>query len=113
MRGLPLSICLLLACGGGDPDVSRLIGAQCEVADDCEERCLTPSNDYPDGFCTVDCSFNDDCPSATDCVDRDGGVCLYVCLDDVDCDFLGPAWRCQEANLREDQNVKVNICRGD
>lgn len=110
MRGILLAF-VLVACGGSD--VSRLIGARCEATSDCEDRCLAPSGDYPDGFCTVNCSDNRDCPSDTECVDREGGVCLFSCLDDRDCEFLGPAWRCKEADLREDENVKVSICRGD
>jgi hypothetical protein len=112
MRATILVGFLLVACGG-DGDVSRTLGARCEVTDDCADRCLGPSNDYPDGFCSIDCSTNGDCPSDADCVDREGGVCLFSCRDARDCSFLGPNWTCAEANLRSDQNMKVMICRGN
>ena len=102
-----------LACGGSDGGVSRLIGARCVDSIDCDERCLAPSNDFPDRFCTLTCGTIDDCPGSSDCVDLEGGVCLFLCVDDVDCDFVGPSWVCREENLREDQNTKVRVCRGD
>jgi len=108
---LGLVMVAMTACGG--EDVSRVLGARCEVTAECEDRCLVPSNDFPDGFCTADCSSIEDCPSSSDCIDKEGGVCLFVCGDDVDCDFLGPRWICNEENLREDPNTKVRVCRGD
>lgn len=111
MRASILVGVLLVACGDGD--VSRTLGARCERVDDCADRCLGPSNDYPDGFCSIDCSSNGDCPSDAACADLEGGVCLFTCRDARDCSFLGPSWTCAEANLRSDQNMKVMICRGD
>ena len=35
-----------------------------------------------------------------DCIDKEGGVCLFVCLDDIDCEFLRPDWICRDENLR-------------
>ena len=100
------------ACGGDD-GVSRTLGARCESSRDCDDRCLLPSNDYPGGICTLSCNRSDECPRDADCVDREGGVCLYQCVDDRDCTFLGPNWTCHEDNLREDQNTKVRVCRGN
>jgi len=101
----------LVACGGDG--VSREVGARCERTADCADRCLAPSNDYPAGFCTLDCSSSRECPSDAECVDREGGVCLFYCRDNRDCDFLGPGWTCQEANLRDDTSLKVTVCRGE
>jgi hypothetical protein len=101
----------MAACGSSD--VSRVLGARCNAAADCDDRCLGPSNDYPGGFCTVDCDRNLDCPSSADCADLEGGVCLFRCRDDRDCEFLGLGWICEEENLREDQNRKILVCRGD
>jgi hypothetical protein len=100
----------LIACGGAD--VSRLLGAQCDVTAECDDRCLAPGNDYPDGFCTLDCSSNAECPEDSDCVDLEGGVCLFTCNVAEDCVFLGPGWTCREENLREDQNARSRICAG-
>lgn len=101
----------LAACGGSD--VSRSLGAQCDRVSDCADRCLGPSGDYPAGFCTVDCTSSGDCPADGECVDREGGVCLFPCSDAQDCNFLGPGWTCKEDNLRGDPQNKVMVCRGD
>jgi hypothetical protein len=106
------AVMALVACGGGD-EVDRLVGARCEADVECDDRCLEPSNDYPDGFCTLDCDTTGDCPVDTDCIDLEGGVCLFICFDNADCNFLGPNWICAEENLREDTNTKVAVCRGD
>jgi hypothetical protein len=104
-------VALLASCGSDG--VSRTLGARCERTDDCADRCLTPSNDYPDGFCSVDCGGSSDCPSDAECIDKSGGVCLFGCLDDNDCDFLGPNWICRTENLRADQNRQVKVCLGN
>lgn len=101
---------VLVACGGND--ISRTLGARCDRADDCAERCLGPSGDYPDGFCTVDCSDNGDCPSDSVCVEREGGVCLFECSVRADCRFLGESWDCKEEALKSDPQQKVMTCRG-
>ena len=100
----------LVACQHSD--VSRQVGARCDVADDCDERCLAPGIDYPDGFCTMSCSSRSDCPGGTTCADREGGVCLSECTQSSDCAFLGASWRCVAADLRGG-GIKVMVCRGD
>ncbi|MEO8700073.1 MAG: hypothetical protein ABI867_08520 [Kofleriaceae bacterium] len=109
------AIAIAMAAVGCSPasNVSRDLGARCDVTDDCSERCLPPGEDFPDGLCTLDCSDDQECPAEASCVDREGGVCLFRCSVDTDCTFLGPTWGCKEDNLRESDNVKVNICRGD
>ena len=92
-------------------DVSREIGARCDVAADCDGRCLAPGADYPGGFCTVACTSRDECPGSTTCADREGGVCLYECATDGACAFLGAGWRCAAADLRGG-GIKVMVCRG-
>ena len=105
------AIALLAACGGSD--VSRELGAECDVTSDCDARCLAPSTEFPAGFCTRDCSTNRDCPDDSECVDRQGGVCLFSCGDDGDCMFLGPGWICHDDKLRENPDIKTGVCRGD
>lgn len=110
MRAL-LLLAFVAACG--ESDVSRSLGARCDATDDCADRCLGPSLDYPDGLCSVDCSSSGDCPGDAECVDREGGVCLFACLEPRDCTFLGPGWNCKEDSLRADATRKVLVCRGD
>jgi hypothetical protein len=101
----------LAACGSSD--VTRSVGARCDVTADCDDRCLVPSNEFPDGLCTLDCTTDSDCPSNAVCVDREGGVCLFTCTDNTDCEFLGTGWRCMEDASRQNTDVKVMVCRGD
>jgi len=112
MRSWLLALVTLAACGGGG-DVSRGVGARCDVTADCDDRCLGPSAEFPDGFCSIDCSTSSDCPVDAECVDRQGGVCLFGCVDDTDCEFLGVGWTCQEDALRDNPDTKVTVCRGD
>jgi hypothetical protein len=107
---IAIAVVLLAACG--EHDISRELGARCDRASDCAERCLTPSGDYPNGLCTVDCSDNGDCPSDGVCVEREGGVCLFECQTPSDCEFLGAGWNCKEENLQSDPQRKVLVCRG-
>jgi hypothetical protein len=92
-------------------DVSREVGARCDVAAECDERCLGPGTDFPGGFCTVTCADRTMCPGGTTCADRDGGVCLFTCTDDTSCAFLGAGWRCGSEDLRGG-GIKVTVCRG-
>lgn len=107
-----LVLVLLLAGCGGDGDVSRAVGARCDRTSECDDRCLGPNAEYPDGFCTVDCSSNGDCPGDAACVDREGGVCLFSCNTDDNCRFLGAAWTCHDDPLKSDTSKTVKVCRG-
>jgi hypothetical protein len=99
---------LLAACQHSD--VSREVGARCDTAAECDERCLA-STDYPGGFCTIPCNNRGECPGDTTCADREGGVCLFECSLDPECAFLGAGWRCTSADLRGG-GIKVMVCRG-
>jgi hypothetical protein len=89
----------LAACKKSD-GISRDLGASCESHSDCNDRCL-PEPRWPGGFCSIDCTVTDDCPVGSDCVTTgDGDVCLFLCFDDRDCDFLESAssedvWACR------------------
>ncbi|HEY0476286.1 MAG TPA: hypothetical protein VGD37_02125 [Kofleriaceae bacterium] len=110
MRSAILAIVgALVACQHSD--VSREIGARCDSASECDERCLGPGNTYPGGFCSIACGGRDECPGATTCADRDGGVCLFTCQVETDCTFLGTGWHCTSADLRGG-GIKVMVCRG-
>jgi len=111
MRALILLALLVGACG--DDHVSRTLGARCDRPDDCADRCLAPSADYPGGLCTVDCFSSGDCPDGAQCIESEGGVCLYACREPRDCEFLGPGWSCKAEPLRSDQTQQVLVCRGD
>ncbi|HEY0194175.1 MAG TPA: hypothetical protein VGC42_23825 [Kofleriaceae bacterium] len=115
MRLAVIALCALLL-GCNDSDVSRRVGARCDTAGDCDERCLTSGIQYPGGFCTVTCSASDDCPDHAACAvigsatDPDA-VCLFTCDGDGDCAFLGEDWHCAELDRAGGGN-KVAVCRG-
>jgi hypothetical protein len=111
----PLIVLVVLAACGDDDgiEIDSLLGAECRSDADCDERCLGPSNDFPDGMCSFRCDVDADCPVDAWCADAEGGVCLFTCRFDEDCDVLGGAWVCEERNAREDQNRKVSVCVGD
>lgn len=100
---------LLAACQ--ESDVSRAVGARCSVTSECDQRCLPPSTIYPDGFCTIACGDRTECPDHTTCADREGGVCLFECATDPDCQFLGTGWHCRAADLRGG-GIRVMVCAG-
>ena len=101
-----------LAGCGVDSTVSRTLGARCDGADECDDRCLAPGTAFPGGFCSVSCEATADCPAISSCADVDAGVCLYDCDEDLRCAFLGPGWRCQEVPLRGSATLKVAVCLG-
>jgi hypothetical protein len=107
-----IGVCALAALGacGGDP-VSRTVGARCDLASECDERCLAPGADWPGGFCTISCDTGADCPSEATCVAAEGGVCLFQCAIDADCAYLGTGWACNEVDRKPTGTVKV--CRGN
>ncbi len=111
MRSAIIAIVGVLAAACQHSDVSRQIGARCDVTADCDQRCLTPGAEFPGGFCTVACTTRADCPGATTCADQEGGVCLFECASDAECAFLGTGWRCVPVDLRGG-GIKVMACRG-
>jgi hypothetical protein len=111
MRSAIIAIVGALVAACQHSDVSRQVGARCDVTADCDQRCLTPGASYPGGFCTVACTTRADCPDATTCADLESGVCLFQCTTDPDCTFLGVGWRCTAVDLRGG-GIKVMACRG-
>ena len=93
-------------------DVSRAVGARCDSNADCDQKCETPSNAWPGGFCTVLCDTDANCPENTRCVDEAGGICAVTCAADPDCVFLGAGYRCKQVDSHGG-GTKVNACRGD
>ena len=114
LAGIVVLGALALAGGGAcqSSDVSRELGARCTSSDHCDDRCLSASATYPDGFCTVGCTAADECPGDAACVEDDGGSCLFQCADDAGCSFLGETWRCRERVVRGQPESKVKVCRG-
>jgi hypothetical protein len=108
------ALALALAAGGCSvsAEVSRELGARCDSADECDDRCLAPGASFPGGFCSVSCEASADCPFGASCADAEGGVCLFGCAEDLECAFLGAGWRCFEVSLREDAARKVQVCLG-
>lgn len=71
-------ISLLLGC----PPGNRSVGGACRDDFDCADRCL---EDWPGGFCTIECRDDRDCPASSVCTDHRGGVCLLLCDSDREC----------------------------
>ncbi|HTM22259.1 MAG TPA: hypothetical protein VL172_17185 [Kofleriaceae bacterium] len=102
---------LLLAGCAVSSDVSRSLGARCDVNDECDGRCLSPGTDYPGGFCTLDCDDDGDCPGDGVCVQEQGNVCLFPCDDAAQCEFLGAGWACV-ARPAAGTSDPVMVCLG-
>jgi hypothetical protein len=101
----------LVACQSSD--VSRELGARCDLNAECDERCLTPSTDWPGGFCTITCDSDADCPSDAACVNEENSaVCAYTCMVDAGCAFLGAGYKCSERDHHSATAGKVFVCRG-
>lgn len=96
---IAMTMLALAACGSGHDEgtTDEYVGDPCVSQDDCAELCVRDA-DYPDGICSLRCTSDDDCPTDTRCVQSEGGICLFECSgpDAFDCDFLGPAWRCND-----------------
>jgi hypothetical protein len=110
VRGVGLAVLLAAAACGVSSDVSRELGARCENVDECDERCLAGAR-FPDGFCSLTCAGDGDCPDGASCVDLEGGVCLFDCADAASCDFLGEGWRCRSEPERG-AGEQVMVCVG-
>jgi hypothetical protein len=102
---------LLASAACGSDDVDRGLGARCGANSDCDVKCLPPGSEYPGGMCTSVCLSDAECRSDATCVEREGGVCLFRCRDDGDCDFLGELngqrWTCQPDESIADATVMV------
>lgn len=107
-RWLLIALASVLGCGVSS-DVSREVGARCDERSECDDRCLPP-DDFPGGFCSTSCETSGDCPSDAACVDTEGGVCLFRCIEDPDCEFLGAGWSCQALPTRADETTMVMVC---
>lgn len=114
MRNVLLTAACLAAFGAqacADSEVDRTLGARCDAVSDCEQRCLMPSRNTPGGMCSLSCTKNSDCPGDSVCADRDGGICLYPCKTETQCQFLGTGWYCEE--LEGKDVPKVMACYGE
>lgn len=111
MRGAVVyAVLVVTACGGGHT-VDRLLGAKCDADTDCDERCLGPNAEYPEGLCSYQCDTDRDCPGDAWCIETNSGVCLFACGDDIDCDFLGRDWVCRDRD-RRGAGGKERVCVG-
>lgn len=110
-RGLLIAWALAVGCSISSP-VSRELGARCDSAAECEDRCLPPGAAFPGGFCSTSCEDNGDCPVESRCTATEAGVCLFACGADNECQFLGEGWRCADVSLREDATRMVKVCLG-
>jgi len=111
MRLLLGTLIALAAFGCSDSIEDNVVGAKCTQATDCRFMCERSSPQFPDGFCTVACTSDSQCPHGTVCMNVANGVCLFPCGNDVDCGFLGAGWLCQ--NKDRESGGKQLVCIGD
>jgi len=111
VKALAFSLLVLAACGRDYGQIDKFIGAACTRDADCDDRCYVNSNTFPGGFCSVACSSNNDCPGDAVCVDKAGGVCLFLCTE-LNCNDLGPGWQCRDEDTLGGSG-KFNVCIGD
>lgn len=112
MKWIALALVLVTsACGRDDGDIDELIGAQCTSSGQCEERCYADgNNDFPGGFCSIPCFSDNDCTPDSFCIDKAGGVCMFLCPE-FDCTRLGPGWVCD--NKDRVGGGSINVCIGN
>jgi hypothetical protein len=109
-----LRFVLVFACACSSSDVSRAVGARCDLSAECEDQCLGPSVDWPDGFCTLICDTDSDCPDDTACIDYGGaGVCAFTCTASLGCTFLGDGYECFQLARHAPNGAPVMACRGN
>jgi hypothetical protein len=105
------AILLLAFCGCSDSKEDSVLGATCTSAAQCRFICETPSPQFPGGFCTEHCNGDSECPHGSLCMTDAGGVCLFPCGANIDCEFLGDGWTCK--NKDRVANGKALVCIGD
>ncbi len=106
------SFVLLLALAAcQSSDVSRSLGARCDLNSDCAQTCLGPSGDWPGGFCTVACDMDSNCEAGAACIAEANGVCAFKCLSNADCLFLGDTYKCAPVDDKQGP-PQVMVCRG-
>src|SRR5258708_25790976 len=93
-------------------DVSRDVGARCDVNADCNQLCLTQDGGWPGGMCTLLCDGDANCPSNAACiVDQNNGVCAFRCTTDADCAFLNGGYTCKPIDRHNpDTGQTVMVC---
>ena len=107
---LALALLALAACQSSD--VSRSIGARCDLSAECDDRCLVDATAWPGGFCSLTCDTNEQCDHGVCIQEQGGGVCAFTCGSDPDCAFLGAGYGCK-ARDGHTGGLKVMACRGD
>jgi len=110
MRGAVLLLATVATVACQTSDVSRTLGARCDLNADCNGVCLAPSAGWPGGFCTTACDSDASCGDGARCIDENGGVCAFSCASDPDCAFLG-AYSCVAVD-HHNAGTKVMACRG-
>ena len=110
MRLLGGTLLVWALAGCSDSLEDNLVGNTCTQNTQCRVMCET-GVEFPDGFCTLSCSSDTQCPHGTVCMTTAGGVCLFPCRGIVDCQFLGAGWRCQKKDHLP--NGQAMVCIGN
>lgn len=92
-------------------DVSRQLGARCDLNAECDGKCLAAPA-WPGGMCTTICDSDASCPDRAACIDEQGGICAFRCTTDPDCGFLGPGYTCQTVDRHGMTGQSVHVCHG-
>lgn len=98
----------LVACQSSN--VSRQVGARCDLSSECDQKCQGPSAEWPGGFCTIACDTDGSCPSGAACIAETGGMCAFTCRTDPDCAYLGQ-YVCVSVDDKAG-GPQVMVCRG-
>lgn len=107
-RLVPLVLGLLLSPGCALD--TRTVGAMCVDELDCSSGSICRSGSrFPGNVCTVICNEEFDCRSGASCVDIEGGMCLFDCETDADCEREG--YTCQDVTARRIAGT-VRVCIG-
>lgn len=103
---IALSGLFFAGCGN---DAYDSVGVSCALNADCPGgRCLTGGR-YPGGTCSFSCDSDQDCPSYSACIDREGGVCLPMCESSRDC---RGGYNCDDQDNRG-RSGKTYVCIND
>ena len=107
-----MAVAVAPACGPDDVGPhSRLVGGRCSVDNDCSKRCITGGN-FPEGYCSVTCLNDKDCPGGSVCISQNGGICMATCSGaPADCDPYGAGFSCNR-ETRQGGSGGALVCIG-
>lgn len=91
--------------GSGSGDVGDACDSYADCAGDLVGFCIHRPTEIKDGYCTVKCSADADCPTGSHCPPN-GGNCLQDCTDNGDC--RGEGYACDDIEGDGDKECFVS-----